>query len=121
MRGSFQNQTDDQRRSERKRQRTEADRWEGQRAWLGRAVVGAALLLTLGWMAKTAQAQRPPGQDEAGSAVTGTPERSQASKKPAEVPPPPAGMVFTTHLEHTAVWVGDQFRYTIIVDFSPNY
>ncbi|OFW38495.1 MAG: hypothetical protein A3J28_02715 [Acidobacteria bacterium RIFCSPLOWO2_12_FULL_60_22] len=121
MRGLFQNQIDDQRRSERNRHRTEADRWEGPSAWLGRAVVGAALLLTLGWMAKTARAQRPPEPDEAGSAVTGTPERSQPSKKPAEVPPPPAGMVFTTHLEHTAVWVGDQFRYTIIVDHSPNY
>jgi len=30
-------------------------------------------------------------------------------------------MTFATHLDHTAVWVGDQFHYTIIVDHTPNY
>jgi len=39
----------------------------------------------------------------------------------AEVVPPPEGMSFTTHLDHTAVWVGDQFHYTIIVDHTPMY
>src|SRR3970282_1154530 len=39
----------------------------------------------------------------------------------AEVVPPPEGMSFTTHLDHTAVWVGDQFHYTIIVDHTPTY
>jgi hypothetical protein len=39
----------------------------------------------------------------------------------AEVVPPPEGMSFTTHLNHTAVWVGDQFVYTIIVDHTPMY
>ena len=39
----------------------------------------------------------------------------------AEVVPPPEGMSFTTHLDHTAVWVGDQFHYTIIVDHTPMF
>ena len=39
----------------------------------------------------------------------------------ADVVPPPEGMSFTTHLDHTAVWVGDQFHYTIIVDHTPLY
>ena len=28
---------------------------------------------------------------------------------------------FTTHLDHTAVWVGDQFHYLIIVDYPSDY
>lgn len=38
-----------------------------------------------------------------------------------QVPPPPEGISFTTRLDHTAVWVGDQFHYMITVDHSPNY
>ncbi len=30
-------------------------------------------------------------------------------------------ITFTTHLDHTAVWVGDQFHYLIIVDYPPDY
>jgi hypothetical protein len=30
-------------------------------------------------------------------------------------------MSFTTHLDHTAVWVGDQFHYSVIVDHTPMY
>lgn len=43
------------------------------------------------------------------------------SSSASEVVPPPEGMSFTTHLDHTAVWVGDQFHYTIIVDHSTMY
>ena len=39
----------------------------------------------------------------------------------AAVTPPPEGMSFTTQLEHTAVWVGDQFRYQIRVEHTDNY
>lgn len=39
----------------------------------------------------------------------------------SDVIAPPEGMSFTTHLEHTAVWVGDQFRYQIRVEHSSNY
>ena len=39
----------------------------------------------------------------------------------SDVTPPPEGMTFTTQLEHTAIWVGDQFRYQIRVEHSPNY
>src|SRR5262245_10292728 len=32
-----------------------------------------------------------------------------------------SSMTFTTRLDRTAVWVGDQFHYLIIVDYSPDY
>src|SRR5437762_7107321 len=34
---------------------------------------------------------------------------------------PTSEMTFTTHLDHTAVWVGDQFHYLIIVDYPSEY
>ena len=34
---------------------------------------------------------------------------------------PTSRMTFTTHLDHTAVWVGDQFHYLIMVDYPPDY
>src|SRR2546422_8961479 len=44
------------------------------------------------------------------------------AQKPApEVVPPPSNITFTTHLDRTAVWVGDQFHYLIIVDYPPEY
>ena len=53
--------------------------------------------------------------------ATGTPSPRTPTGRPAAVPPPPEGMSFTTHLDHTAVWVGDQFHYTIIVDHKPDF
>ena len=93
--------------------------WE---ALLRRAGLGISLALALvatGTMA-WAQAQGA-GHDAEIEVPSGPPGPPPSSKQPAEVPPPPAGMTFTTHLEHTAVWVGDQFHYTIIVDHTPNY
>jgi hypothetical protein len=44
------------------------------------------------------------------------------AQKPApEVVPPPSNMTLTTRLDHTAVWVGDQFHYLIIVDYPSDY
>jgi hypothetical protein len=54
-------------------------------------------------------------------AQTGTPAGAPPAGAAAEVVPPPEGMSFTTNLDHTAVWVGDQFHYTIIVDHTPMY
>jgi len=34
---------------------------------------------------------------------------------------PTSKMTFTTHLDRTAVWVGDQFHYLIIVDYPSDY
>ena len=51
----------------------------------------------------------------------GTPAPRTPPEQTTEVPPPPEGMTFTTHLDHTAVWVGDQFHYTIIVDHSAEF
>ncbi len=39
----------------------------------------------------------------------------------SDMTPPPEGMSVTTQLEQTAVWVGDQFRYQIRVEHSPNF
>src|SRR5437773_478464 len=43
------------------------------------------------------------------------------AQKAPEVVPPPSNITFTTRLDHTAVWVGDQFHYLIIVDYSSDY
>lgn len=75
------------------------------------ATVGMVVLLLLGWGNDRAWAQRGQGQ---------SPAAAPARSGQAEVPPPP-GMSFTTYLDHTAVWVGDQFHYTIAVDHSSNY
>ena len=91
-----------------------------RKALLCRTALGVALGLVLvgrGTMARTqGQGRGRDAEMEAPSPVPPPP-----SSKSKEVPPPPAGMTFTTHLEHTAVWVGDQFHYTIIVDHTPNY
>ena len=45
-----------------------------------------------------------------------------ASKAPsAEILAPPTGISFSTRLDHTAVWVGDQFHYMVFVDYTPEY
>ncbi|HYR90192.1 MAG TPA: hypothetical protein VE422_39330 [Terriglobia bacterium] len=44
-----------------------------------------------------------------------------AQKPVPEVVPPPPNIAFTTHLDRTAAWVGDQFHYLIIVDYPSDY
>jgi len=61
----------------------------------------------------------PAGVRAAGQQGLGAPRTPPPAS--AEVVPPPEGMSFSTHLDHTAVWVGDQFHYTIIVDHTPMY
>ena len=47
---------------------------------------------------------------------------SWAQQKPApEIVPPPPNVKFTTRLDHTAVWIGDQFHYLIIVEYPTDY
>jgi hypothetical protein len=44
------------------------------------------------------------------------------AQKPAQdAVPTPSDIIVTTRLDHTAVWVGDQFHYLIIVDYPPAY
>ena len=90
--------------------------WEALLRRTGLGISLALALVATGTMA-WAQAQGA-GHDAEIEVPSGRPP---STKQPTEVPPPPAGMTFATHLEHTAVWVGDQFHYTIIVDYSPNY
>src|SRR6266849_249322 len=51
--------------------------------------------------------------------------QSAPAQKPAAPPPaivpPPANMTLTTRLDRTAVWVGDQFHYLIIVEYPSDY
>ena len=44
-----------------------------------------------------------------------------AQKPSPETVPPPSDMTFTTRLDRTAVWVGDQFHYLIIVEYPSDY
>ncbi|MBI4442413.1 MAG: hypothetical protein HY649_03435 [Acidobacteria bacterium] len=75
-----------------------------------RAALWAATLLwvLVAWQGKSLLAQQ---------ASQG--RQAQQAPKPGEAAPPPE-MSFTTRLDRTAVWVGDQFVYTITVDHSPN-
>jgi len=101
------------------RGRIEGAAWKGHWVYIGRIGIGAALLLALEGLG-TSQRQAQP--EEAGGDPSAASARPRPSAtKPAEIPPPPTGMTFTTHLDHTAVWVGDQFHYTIIVDHTPTY
>jgi hypothetical protein len=55
------------------------------------------------------------------AAQRGNQKAEQPAQKPEETPPPPSGMSYTTNLDRTAIWVGDQFHYTITVDYSPEF
>jgi hypothetical protein len=44
-----------------------------------------------------------------------------AQKAPPEFLPPASNITFTTRLDRTAVWVGDQFHYLIIVNYPSDY
>jgi len=91
-------------------------------ACLGRIVLAAAWMLALEGVGVSQRQAQPEeaGGDPSAAAAAAARLRSSAPK-PGEVVPPPSGMTFTTHLDHTAVWVGDQFHYTIIVDHAPAY
>ena len=91
-----------------------SDRRGGSASLWRWATVGIIVLLTLGRGSSRAWAQRERDQGESQAPAA-------AGKGPVEVVPPPSGMSFTTYLDHTAVWIGDQFHYTIAVDYSPNY
>ncbi|MBI4464345.1 MAG: hypothetical protein HY647_06535 [Acidobacteria bacterium] len=80
--------------------------------WSSLATAGIVLVLTLGRASNRAWAQHEQHQP---------PQSAPARSRPADAPPPPPGMSYTTYLDHTAVWVGDQFHYTIAVDHSPDY
>ena len=102
------------------------DRQGGYASLWRLATVGIAVLLILGWGNDRAWAQRNQGQSPASApAGTGAAPPPQASaparRGQIEVTPPPPGMSFTTHLDYTAIWVGDHFHYMIIVDHSPSY
>ncbi len=85
-----------------------------------------AVLATLLCLALVATAGRSFAQenepDEGGMDETSLQKKKAAeAKKPGEILPPPAGMVFTTRLDHTAIWVGDQFHYLITVEHTPEF
>lgn len=96
--------------------------FRGLRGCITRALAFAAVLcLTLiaaNWRA-AAQEHEP---DEGGMNDTSLKKKQAAAQqKKGDVLPPPAGVSFITRLDRTAVWVGDQFRYTIIVEYTPDF
>ena len=126
MRGWLANWRKDKRAGGQRRRRSAAAGSDERRVWLGRMALGTALWLALNPMGVRTWAQRqsmsqPDESDGMSEMSSGPSPTLRQQQKPTEVPPPPAGMTFTTYLDHTAVWVGDQFRYSIIVDHTPNY
>jgi hypothetical protein len=60
--------------------------------------------------------------DEGGMSESSLQKKKPGEKKaPGEVLPPPRGMMFTTGLDRTALWVGDQFHYYVTVEYTPEY
>jgi hypothetical protein len=57
----------------------------------------------------------------ASAAQRGNQKAEQPAQKPEETSPLPSGMSYATSLDRTAIWVGDQFHYTITVDYSPEF
>jgi hypothetical protein len=82
-----------------------------------------AALLCLALVAANTRAWAQENEpDEGGLNDTSLQKKAKAEqKKTGEILPPPNGMNFTTRLDHTAVWVGDQFHYNIIVEYTPEY
>ena len=84
-------------------------------------VIGAAIgLCAAGVLAEQAQSQPRASTAQPGSR---TPQRGGTAAGQASKPgdkPADADVTFTTRLEKTAIWIGDQFHYQIFVDHSPN-
>jgi len=53
--------------------------------------------------------------------LTAGSEHTWAQKRAPEAVPPPSNITFITRLDRTAVWVGDQFHYLIIVEYPSDY
>src|SRR6266852_794720 len=88
-----------------------------------------ALWLWLG-CGRAAHAQQKPGNAQprsGGQRTAGSPWAEIPKEQPSGNPAPDRNtktlaapeMSVTTHLDKTAVWVGDQFHYQIFVDHSP--
>ena len=84
-----------------------------------RLIAGAVLWLTLGLVSVALWAGPAPAASA--SPQGGKQKAEQPAQKAEETPPPPSGMSYATSLDRTAVWVGDQFHYTITVDYSPEF
>ena len=86
--------------------------WRSRLRWIW---AGALLALAVGPGSAALWAQHDAEMPEEPMAAP------TARKRPAAEVPPPAGISFTTRLDHTAIWVGDQFHYMILVDHTPNF
>jgi hypothetical protein len=83
------------------------------------AVTIVALALALSAGRAFAQENEP---DEGGMNDTSLTKKPGAQGKTStENTTAPSGISYTTRLDHTAIWVGDQFHYMVIVDFSPDF
>jgi hypothetical protein len=56
-----------------------------------------------------------------GTQLASAQKPAPAPAPPPAIVPPPANMTLTTRLDRTAVWVGDQFHYLIIVEYPSDY
>jgi hypothetical protein len=81
---------------------------------LSRFAIAAALSLAFSLASTATWAQQTPSAS--------TSQRAKPAPKAAvETPPSPPGISYSTTLDRTAVWVGDQFHYLITVDYSSQY
>ena len=89
-----------------------------RRAHLREAFLTALLSLTVLSIGTRVWAQEE-GED---TSQDETSLRKKAPAKPVpEATPVPKEITFTTRLDRTAIYVGDQFHYMIIVDYTPAY
>jgi hypothetical protein len=80
---------------------------------------GTVLWLALGFASAVSWPRSTPA--EAGTSQTGNAKVERAPQKAEETPAPPSGMFYSTRLDRTAIWVGDQFHYFITVDYSSEF
>jgi hypothetical protein len=95
------------------------------RSWRRRSLLRpdalAAAILCLAILVAAGQRAWAQEEDEDTSMDETSLRKQQPKKAASEVLPPPPGMKISTHLDRTAVWVGDQFHYLITVSYSPDF
>ncbi len=83
-----------------------------------RSAIALVAAVCLAYGASAAAPRQQSTQPTAGPIADPKP---RASAKEEPTPPSPKGMSYHTTTDRSAVWVGDQFHYSITVDYSADY
>jgi hypothetical protein len=87
--------------------------------WAHSGLVVLMLWLALGLATTPSWAQST--ASDAGRVQSGNAKAGRNAQKAEDTPSLPSGMSYTTDLDRTAIWVGDEFHYVITVDYSSEF